>query len=223
MHMPKGFVVEHGSVSFAPLHPPLSTRNKNMSSKSTEQMIQESGATAPRLNPQHIEGTIVGELYTRPTGTLTVCVLTLRNGTLVTGESACVSPENFNEAIGRKVAREDAFRKIWALEGYLLKERLYQASQIPCKEVHTENPHSPNPTVMLELVPLIADKLAVDKAKIGLDSRIVGDLGADSLDRVELIMACEDRFNIEISDEEAGPVETVRDAANLIASKLPTK
>lgn len=193
-----------------------------MNTKSTEQMIHESGATAPRLNPQHIESTIVGELYTRPTGTLTVCVLTLRNGTLVTGESACVSPENFNEEIGKKVAREDAFRKIWALEGYLLKERLYRDSLVPRKEAHTEDPYSPDPKTTLELVPLIADRLAVSREKIELDSDIVKDLGADSLDQVGLIMACEDRFSIVITDEEAEPVKTVRDAARLIESKLPT-
>lgn len=197
-----------------------------MSNKSTEQMIRESGATALRLNPQHIESTIVGELYTRPTGTLTVCVLTLRNGTLVTGESACVSPENFNETIGRKVAREDAFRKIWALEGYLLKERLYQASlasTATLDQAHTEDPYSPNPKTTSELVQKLSDALGVDKAKIELDSDIVEDLGADSLDQVELIIQCEDHFNIEISDEEAEPVKTVRDAAKLIESKLPTK
>jgi hypothetical protein len=58
---------------------------------------------------------------------MTVCALTLRNGYLVTGESAAASPENFNEEIGRKIARTNARNKIWALEGYLLRERLSQA------------------------------------------------------------------------------------------------
>lgn len=59
---------------------------------------------------------------------LTFCVLVLRNGFTVTGESACASPENFNKEIGRKVAFDNAKAKIWALEGYLLKEKLHQQS-----------------------------------------------------------------------------------------------
>lgn len=83
---------------------------------------------AARLTPADLEAVIVDTQFLRPSGTLTICVLTLRNGCKVTGESACVSPENFNEAIGQKVARENAVRKIWELEGYLLLERLYQES-----------------------------------------------------------------------------------------------
>jgi hypothetical protein len=54
----------------------------------------------------------------------TFCVLTLRNDFTVTGESACASPENFDEEIGRKVARANAVQKIWPLMGYALKEKL---------------------------------------------------------------------------------------------------
>ena len=55
---------------------------------------------------------------------LTVCCLTLSNGYTVTGESACASPENFNAEIGEKIAFDNARAKIWALEGYLLKQKL---------------------------------------------------------------------------------------------------
>ena len=55
---------------------------------------------------------------------LTFCVLVLRNGFTVTGESACASPENFNAEIGRKVARQNAINKVWPLMGYALKESL---------------------------------------------------------------------------------------------------
>lgn len=51
---------------------------------------------------------------------LTFCVLVLKNGFKVTGESACVSPENFNEELGRKYAREAAIEKLWPLMGYKL-------------------------------------------------------------------------------------------------------
>lgn len=90
-----------------------------------EQEIQAKGLNAPRLTPEHIEGVIAKERYWQPEGTtLTVCALELKNGTQVAGESACVSPANFDEEIGRKIARENAKQKIWALEGYLLKEKL---------------------------------------------------------------------------------------------------
>ncbi|MBR8161990.1 hypothetical protein KDW98_12535 [Burkholderia vietnamiensis] len=64
----------------------------------------------------------------KPLSLLTFCVLALRNGFTVTGESACVSPENFDAEIGRKVARAKAIEKIWPLEGYLLKQRLHDAA-----------------------------------------------------------------------------------------------
>ena len=57
-------------------------------------------------------------------GLLTFCVLVLRNGFTVTGESACASPENFDAEIGRKIARQNAINKVWTLMGYALKERL---------------------------------------------------------------------------------------------------
>ncbi|HBV5832428.1 TPA: hypothetical protein MD207_005093, partial [Klebsiella pneumoniae] len=60
---------------------------------------------------------------------LTFCVLVLENGFIVTGESACASPENFDPEIGRKIARQNAVAKIWPLEGYLLKQRFNKAKQ----------------------------------------------------------------------------------------------
>jgi hypothetical protein len=93
--------------------------------KQIEAEIQAKGLNAPRLNPDMIDATIVSEQYHVFAGTtLTVCALTLRNGYIVTGESAAASPENFDQAIGRKIARDNARNKIWALEGYLLRERL---------------------------------------------------------------------------------------------------
>ena len=90
-------------------------------------MIQDKGLNAPRLTPTLIDEAIVDEYYhVVPGTTLTICVLTLQNGFTVVGESAAASPENFDEEIGRKVARDKAREKIWALEGYLLKEKLYK-------------------------------------------------------------------------------------------------
>lgn len=61
-----------------------------------------------------------------PGTTVTVCMITLENGFSVRGESACVDPAEFNRAVGEEYAYKDAFNKIWPLEGYLLKEKLYQ-------------------------------------------------------------------------------------------------
>ncbi|WP_404377826.1 Gp49 family protein [Vreelandella aquamarina] len=60
-------------------------------------------------------------------GLLTFCVLVLRNGFTVTGESACASPENFDAEIGRKIARDNAVQKMWPLMGYHLKQQLHEA------------------------------------------------------------------------------------------------
>jgi hypothetical protein len=98
-------------------------------------------STATRVTPADIEANIAAE-YTftadkavgpgvplmQSLRLLTFCVLVLRNGFTVTGQSACASPENFNADIGRRIAREDAIRQCWPLLGYELKERLYQRS-----------------------------------------------------------------------------------------------
>lgn len=95
----------------------------------TEQMIQEKGLNAPRLRPEDIDAAIVAEQYhTFPGTTVTVCCLTLKNGFNTVGESAAASPTNFNEEVGRKVAKDKAREKIWPLEGYRLKQRLFEES-----------------------------------------------------------------------------------------------
>jgi hypothetical protein len=90
-----------------------------------EQEIQDKGLNAPRLTPAHIDLKIRKSRYWQPEGTtLTVCAIELANGTQVIGESACVSYQNFDAEIGKKIAFNNAREKIWALEGYLLKEKL---------------------------------------------------------------------------------------------------
>lgn len=86
---------------------------------------------APSVTNDRIEAIIAEETFTRLTGTLTVCVLALANGFTVLGQSACASPENFDEAIGNKLARDDAKRKIWALEGYALRNAIAAAEASP--------------------------------------------------------------------------------------------
>ncbi len=118
-----------------------------MSTDPTEQEIA-AVSTAPRVTPADIEANIASEYYftamegvegTDPKATvygqwdeefpdelglLTFCVLVLRNGFTVTGESACASKENFDAEIGRRVARANAVQKMWPLMGYALKERI---------------------------------------------------------------------------------------------------
>ena len=95
-----------------------------------EQEIQDKGLNAPRLTPALIDETIVDEAYQIfPGTTTTICRLTLRNGYSTIGESAALSLANFDEEIGRKVARENARDKIWALEGYLLKDKLHNTTK----------------------------------------------------------------------------------------------
>lgn len=101
-----------------------------MNEAETEAAIVAAGKTAPRLTPADIDATIVSEDYYRFHATmLIVCCLTLRNGFTVTGKSACASPENFDPEIGRGIARRNARDKIWELEGYLLKQRLFEQSK----------------------------------------------------------------------------------------------
>lgn len=89
--------------------------------------VRARGLNAPRIAAGDLDSKITGEqFHVFPGTTLTVCCLTLRNGYSVVGQSAAASAENFDEEIGRKIARADARDKIWALEGYLLRERLYR-------------------------------------------------------------------------------------------------
>lgn len=113
-----------------------------------EAQIQAKGKTAARVTPADIEANIASEHYftagdalqaidpdeyalwvdANPSQValhlLTFCVLVLRNGFTVTGESACASPENFDAEIGRNIARKNAVEKIWPLMGYELKTKL---------------------------------------------------------------------------------------------------
>ncbi|MGS0648046.1 Gp49 family protein [Komagataeibacter melomenusus] len=98
------------------------------SEQTIEREIVSKGLTAPRLTPTSIDEAIKDEHYwVAPGRRLTVCALTLRNGFIVTGESAATSSENFDEDLGRKIARDNAREKIWQLEGYLLRQRLHDA------------------------------------------------------------------------------------------------
>ena len=95
-----------------------------------EQMIQDKNLNAPRVTPEDITDAIVSAAYYVFPGTqTTICLLTLTNGFTVTGESACASPENYDEEVGNKIARDAAKDKIWELLGFALKEKLCLEAQ----------------------------------------------------------------------------------------------
>lgn len=135
-----------------------------MKENDIEKEIKDKGLTAPRVTPDRIENVIVSEHYftandgelgayrnnddvykgSRPNDLsiqalplLTFCVLVLENGFTVTGESACASPENFDAELGQKIARKNATDKIWALEGYLLRQHLFEAD-VACRAQGSE-------------------------------------------------------------------------------------
>lgn len=61
-------------------------------------------------------------------GTLTIAIVTMENGYTVTGQSACADPQNYDKPLGEKIAVDDAIKKIWPLEGYLLREQLHRSA-----------------------------------------------------------------------------------------------
>lgn len=101
-----------------------------MSEQDIEQQIQDKGLNEPRLTPDDISKVIESEeFYIFPNTAVTVCLLHLVNGSKTVGYSACVSPGNFDTEIGQNIARENARKGIWELEGYLLKQRLYDDAE----------------------------------------------------------------------------------------------
>lgn len=124
-----------------------------MDDTAIEREIQAKGLIAPRVTPHDIEANIATEYFFTaqeglegslllgdPLGQgashgslklLTFCVLVLRNGFTVTGESACASPENFDAELGRKIAKTkiaktNAVQKLWPLMGYALRQKLHE-------------------------------------------------------------------------------------------------
>lgn len=107
-----------------------------------EQMIQAQTTTAPRITPADIENTIQGTYFVNAASAVgdapildalrltTLCFLVLRNGFVVVGTSACVSPERFDPEIGAKLAKQKALDQIWQLEGYRLASELH-AARVP--------------------------------------------------------------------------------------------
>lgn len=109
--------------------------------------LQEKGKVAPRLTPADIESQILSEHYMQGSdivksdemvhsdsleslGRMTICILVLRCGFSVIGESSCVSTANFDAEIGKRIARQNALDKVWLLEGYALRKHLHNLPQM---------------------------------------------------------------------------------------------
>lgn len=73
--------------------------------------------------------------------------------------------------------------------------------------------------VLERVTKIVVDRLGVDESQVTLDASFKDDLGADSLDVVELVMELEDEFDMEISDDDAEKISTVGDAVNYINSQ----
>ena len=69
---------------------------------------------------------------------------------------------------------------------------------------------------------IVAEQLGVDESQVTNEASFMDDLGADSLDRVELVMAFEEAFDVEIPDEDAEKINTVQDAVSYIGSHAKT-
>lgn len=88
---------------------------------------------AKRLTKANIEAAIYSVRYitsydtsTEYLGTTTICVLTMKNGLKVIGTSACLNTDDYSESVGKQYAYDDAFKKLWELEGYAAADRKYR-------------------------------------------------------------------------------------------------
>jgi hypothetical protein len=169
-----------------------------------EREIKARGLTAPRITPEDLQANIVSEHYfTAAEGSvgatgripfeppashaldlLTFCVLVLRNGFTVTGESACASPENFDAEVGRKVARANAVQKIWPLMGYELKSKLAFGAERTARVAHEVNRSYCEALGDLSQPAWeVAPEWQRSSARMGVDLHTMGDFGPEASHR----------------------------------------
>lgn len=91
-------------------------------------MVEHQDMLPSKVTMSDLQAKIKMTQYQRLEGTTTtICQITLENGYTLVGTSGCVDPKEFNQALGEKYAFERAFEQMWALEGYLLKQRRFEA------------------------------------------------------------------------------------------------
>ncbi|PHV12080.1 Gp49 family protein [Chitinimonas sp. BJB300] len=108
------------------MHSETNFNNQDQSS----QYIKPKSSNAPRITERDVHAAIVGEDYHHfANSTLTVCMLRLRNGFTVLGQSACVSRDNFDPVKGREIARRNACDEVWKVLGYDLCEQIHRVER----------------------------------------------------------------------------------------------
>ncbi len=146
----------------------------------------------PKVTPQMVEDAVDRMEYIR-VGTLTMCVVTLRNGFRVTGESACVDARNYDMVIGDKIARDNAMSKIWAYEGYALAERIRMAAAAQLEapapinvEAVARTCHEVNRAYCAALGDMShvswedSPEWVRESARMGVDLHLMGDFGPEA-------------------------------------------
>jgi len=88
------------------------------------------------------------------------------------------------------------------------------------KKKESEIPEERKQAIFLKIKPIIAGELKIDEDKITLTSKIIEDLGADSLDAIEIVMALEEEFNIEILDDDSEKMKTVEDIVVYLNTRI---
>ena len=93
-----------------------------------QDQIDKKGLNGPRIKPSDVVDQI-NKIQWVQEGVLTICIIIMQNGFIVTGESACADPDNFDEMVGKEVAKRNAMNKIWPLLGYALREKLHKGTE----------------------------------------------------------------------------------------------
>lgn len=97
--------------------------NTSGANEASDQAAAAVAKTNVRVTLEQIRAKMKGHTF-HCDETLTICVITMKNGWKVIGESACVDPANYNKELGEKFAYERAEKQLWALEGYVLASHM---------------------------------------------------------------------------------------------------
>lgn len=157
----------------------------------------------PKVTKEQIEARIKSVEYHRIGVTCTICNITLDNGYSVRGESACVSPENYDEKIGQELAYKKAFDNwLWPLFGFMLAEDLYRLKESTKHCVPGDAADNPTPPYQLRV---IAKKADLDKKIERLDAFVYSTqtfehLPAEEKDRLKAQLEAMTRYSVILSD-----------------------
>jgi acyl carrier protein len=117
----------------------------------------------------------------------------------------------------REAQKAERFCRELSLHGFIAASTLHGSSEIPEKGRIAMGAAEKVKEVTERVRQLISEQLGVDEAEVTPGASFVDDLGADSLDQVELVMALEEAFSMEVSDEDAEKIRTVQNAIDYVA------